>query len=161
MKLEQHTIVSTAFSAALYVVFRSWPMAAAAFVAGVFVDVDHVLDYVAEHGAKPDLKLFFRTCYDRKLKRAILVFHGWEWLVLCAVGAWASGWNPWLTGLALGFGQHMLFDQLSNGPSALGYSLLWRWSVKFDHQVAFPLHKWKRRRPGPEPPGPAGQKTPP
>ena len=149
MKLEQHAASSLIVSAALYALFKSWPLTACSFIAGVFVDVDHLVDYVAEHGARPDLGLFFRTCYDRKLKRAILLFHGWEWLILCGVGAWASGWNPWITGTALGFGQHMLLDQLSNGPSTLGYSFLWRLSVKFDHQTAFPLHKWKRKQPKP------------
>jgi len=146
VRAEHHAASSVVFSAILYAVFRSWPLTVSSFVTGVFVDVDHVVDYVAEHGARPDLKLFFRTCYDRNLKRARLVFHGWEWLILCSLGAWASGWNPWVTGATLGFGQHMLLDHLSNGPSPLGYSLLWRLSVKFDHQTAFPLHKWKRKK---------------
>jgi hypothetical protein len=145
MRMEQHAAVSAACAAGLYAIFRSWQMALSAFGAGVLIDLDHLLDVAREYGIHVPLRRFFEICHERQLKSVVLILHGWEWVALCAVGAWASGWNHWATGVFAGFALHMLLDQISNGPERWGYLFLWRWRIGFDHRRAFPLHKWRGR----------------
>ena len=123
-------------------------MAAASFMAGWAIDMDHVLDYLVEFGARSDWRNFFRSFYDSQYTRIYILFHAWEWLAVLAAAAMLSGWNPWATGLLLGATHHMILDQLSNGVSAAGYSLLWRLSVGFAPDPAFPYKKkrFKSRR---------------
>ena len=131
-------LLSAAISGGLYALSRSWELSAAAFISGVFLDVDHIPEYLREYGWRFDVGQFFRASYDREYKKVILVFHAWEWLPLAVLAAWASGWNPWVAGFVIGWLQHMLADQLGNTPNPWAYLITWRWRKGFDHQIAFP-----------------------
>ena len=141
MKLHQHAAASAAISAVLYGVFRSWGMAAACLLSGVFIDLDHILDYLREHGRPFDVKEFFHVCHERKFSQGVLVLHGWEWAAAGAALAWAYHWEPWLAGLAIGLGQHLVLDQLANGVSPWGYFFLWRFKNGFAFEPTFPAAK--------------------
>ena len=47
MRLHQHIIASAAFGSAVYGATGSGDMAAASLVSGILIDVDHVLDHLA------------------------------------------------------------------------------------------------------------------
>jgi len=136
--MEYHVAASAVVSGALYAFFQSWALAGSALAMGVLVDVDHVFDFFMEKGFRPGLEGFFRTCYQRRLRHAFLLFHAWEWLIVLVALAWRSGWNPWITGAAAGLTHHMVFDQVRNRPSLYGYSLAWRLWKRFDCASAFP-----------------------
>jgi len=138
MRLKHHVVISVAFSGVLQVSFRSWPLTLSSLLAGILMDVDHVLDYFLECGRPFEWRRFFRASYRREYLRYFLVVHAWEWLPLFWLCAWVSGWNPWIAGLALGWAQHMTVDQILNKGRAWAYFFLWRWKHKFDHQLAFP-----------------------
>jgi len=141
MKLPQHAAASLAVSAALYAAVRSPALAVSSFAAGVLVDLDHIHDYLREYGPSIDLAEFFRVCHGRQFEKGVLVLHGWEWLVVLAAGAWLMQWNPWLLGALVGLGHHLVLDQMTNGVSRWGYSLLWRWRHQFAFDRTFPRHK--------------------
>ena len=145
MELKHHVVVSTVISGILYAVFRSWGLTIASFISGIFIDLDHVIDYVMEHGFHFDRKHFFGFFYGEKYKRITLIFHGWEWLAVLIFFAWWTDWNPWFTGMLIGCGQHMAADRFYNISTFMTYSLLWRWKKGFDPEK-FLLKNRDRKR---------------
>ena len=141
MKVQYHIATSTIVSGILYLLFKSWSMAASALLAGIFIDLDHLIDYFREHGWSLNIKRFFRTCNDCQFDRVILVLHGWEWLLLFFIISWGSDWNPWITGVLIGLSHHMILDSISSCSSLKSYSLFWRWSKNFDFDTTFPKMK--------------------
>jgi len=141
MRLQHHAAVSVVVSGGLYAVFKSPGLALASFASGVFIDLDHFHDYLREYGWPIDLKEFFHVCHNRHFEQGVLVLHGWEWLALWAWLAWAMAWNPWLVGLLIGFGHHLVLDQFTNGVSQWGYFLLWRMKNGFAFDATFPADK--------------------
>ena len=125
--------------ATLPVVALAWPRAGwrgavAACVGGVLVDLDHVVDWLANGG-----RLDYRT-------RIILPLHGWE---LPLVLYW---WRrrrgpPWVAPLIAAWVGHVCLDWLVNNPNGLwGYFLSRRLFVGFDRQRS----GWPPPRPGPK-----------
>jgi hypothetical protein len=141
VKLEHHVVASTVLSGAAYAATRSWPLTLASFYWGVFIDLDHFIDYYATFGLRATPLGVFDASHNGKLRRVTLVFHGWEWVVLLAAATWWSGWNPWVAGVTLGMGQHLVFDQFANRPHPFGYFFFWRLRHGFDMRTAFPDHK--------------------
>lgn len=70
MKIKHHALASTIISGILYSVFKSWGLAAASFISGILVDLDHVIDYWIEHGLQFDLKRFFKYFDEKNFKTA-------------------------------------------------------------------------------------------
>lgn len=140
MKIKHHAVVSTIVSGILYSVFKSWGLAIASFVSGIFVDLDHIIDFLIAKGLRFHPEQFFNYFNEKNFgsrDRLFFLFHAWEWLILIAVAAWLTGWNFWITGLLIGYGHHMLLDELYNSsryrirPWILGYFILWRWKKGF------------------------------
>jgi len=147
MKLKQHTTYSVIIGGLLYMIFNSWSLSLSCIISGIFIDVDHIIDVVREHGRDVTVKDFFRICNNAQFNRIILLLHGWEWLPVWAVTAWLSGWNPWITGTLIGLGQHLVLDAYSNSANISSYSLIWRWKNDFHFDTLFPKFissKYKR-----------------
>lgn len=138
MQARYHVVVSLGVGAIIYAVFKSLGLALAFALSGIFIDLDHFIDYWVQAGFSLKIKEFFDFCYGRKFHKSYLLLHGWEWLVLLLVGSWLSGWNAWVLGTLAGFGLHLVMDQLANGPSLFGYSLVYRCNKKFDFLTCFP-----------------------
>lgn len=126
MKAQYHVVLSVAVAGLLYAGFRSWAMAASSLVAGVLLDLDHLIDYYVEYGIPRTTNDFLDACYERRMQRALLLFHAWEWLLLLGVLAVLSGGNEWLLGALIGTAHHLVCDQVTNEPRSWGYSILWR-----------------------------------
>ncbi len=125
-------------------IFKSWGLAVSSFIAGIFIDLDHIIDYLRENGRPFRIKNFFRICHECRFNKVILIWHGWEWLVVWGAAAWLSDWNPWITGTLIGLTQHMLLDAINSIPdfkSLRSYSLIWRWKKNFDFDTLFPKMK--------------------
>ena len=138
MKLHHHVAFSATISLLLYMIFKSWYLSLVCLLSGVFIDLDHFIDYFREQGINLDMKKFFSICDNGQFDRVILLFHGWEWVILIGVLGWSSGWNPLTTGLVIGIGHHLVLDAFYNGTSIKAYSILWRWSKGFDFDTTFP-----------------------
>ena len=123
--------------ATLPVVALAWPRAGwrgavAACVGGVLVDLDHVVDWLANGG---------RLDYRRRI---ILPLHGWE-LPLALYWCRRQGGPPWLAPLIAGWFGHVCLDWLVNNPHSLSvYFLSRRLAVGFDRQRS----GWPPPRPG-------------
>jgi hypothetical protein len=139
MQVKYHLTFSAVLSGGLYGVTRSWELSVASFLSGLLIDIDHVIDYLFSYGRPFNIRLFFESfsehgCYER----AFYILHGWEWLVFWTVIGWVTGWNLWTVGVLIGFGQHMILDQLGNNARAWSYSLYGRWKRKFEYRRCFP-----------------------
>ena len=131
MKVQYHVAFSAAFSGAIYAFCGSWQIAVSSLLAGIFIDVDHVIDYVIQYGLVLDLEAFFKSFEDGAYKRIYIFMHGWEWIVAGAIAAYLSGWNPWIVGITLGCGQHLVFDHCTNKLGTWAYSFFWRCGQRF------------------------------
>jgi hypothetical protein len=149
MKLHHHTAVSVIISGLLYLSFKSWGLAIASLIAGIFIDLDHIIDYLREHGWPLRIRNFFHVCDHAQFDRLYIFFHGWEWLVLWSVAAWLSEWNPWITGAFIGLCHHMILDTIYSAPHLYSYSLIWRWKNNFNFDTVFynlKSYKYKHRK---------------
>ena len=139
MKFSHHVAVSTIVSSVLYVLFKSWSLTIASFLSGVFLDLDHYIDYLIEYGYPFHMKKFFHCIYEEKLKRIYLFFHSWEWSIILIIMGWMSDWNHWIVGVMIGYGHHIVLDALFNTNWPIrGYSLLWRWKNNFVSELVRP-----------------------
>jgi len=142
MNLKHHVATSTGVSAVVYYLSGSMELTLASFLSGVLIDIDHVFDYLFHRGMRFDIKDFFRFFAEERYRRLTLLFHGWEWLFMLLAISWLTEWNFLITGIFIGFTQHMVFDKLYNISRFSSYSLLYRWRVGFKPEL---LHLRNRR----------------
>ncbi|TNF53025.1 hypothetical protein EP227_06565 [bacterium] len=135
MQPKYHVAISAVISGVLYILFKSWALAFSSFVSGIFIDLDHVIDYMVEHGLHIDMKKFFHFFYGEQYRKLTLILHGWEWLIVLLILSWLTSWNPWVTGVFIGFSQHLISDRVYNISNFWSYSLIFRWKNKFDTKV--------------------------
>ncbi len=143
MRTEYHMASSAVISTALYVFFRSWELSVANFLTGVFIDIDHIVDYVAERGRDFNIIDFFKVFYEDLTQKVYVLLHSWELMVTLFMVAWLTGWNVWAVGFLIGYGVHMIMDQFS-AETIRAYSLIWRVRHGFERVNAFsvnPLYK--------------------
>lgn len=140
MKIAQHAAISVVAGAGAYAASRSWEMAAGVFIMGVFIDLDHIIDYWREHPFRMDLEHFFVTCEDYGLNRAYLIMHSVEWVVPLGLLVYYTR-SPWITGLAAGWAVHMVFDIIGNYTNNWTYFLTFRAIVGFDIHRSFETYK--------------------
>ena len=141
MKIEHHITLSTAISGVLFLIFKSWELSISSLIAGILIDIDHAFDYFLERGLRLHWKEFLSYFYNEKHKKIILFLHGWEWLFCLGSAAVLTKFNPWVTGVFIGYGHHMVFDYFYSRTSILTYSLIWRWKKNFDSQTLFPRNR--------------------
>jgi hypothetical protein len=146
MKLQRHSAFSLIIGGLLFMMFKSWAISLSCIISGIFIDLDHIIDVVREHGLDVTVKDFFKICNNGQFDRIILLLHGWEWLPLWTITAWLTGWNPWITGTLIGLGQHLVLDAYSNSSNILSYSLIWRWKNNFHFDTLFPKFKSSKYR---------------
>jgi flagellar biosynthesis protein FliR len=113
-------------------------MSVALFLSGIFIDLDHWLDYfIHEKKVRLDVKDFFTKCEGYGLSKVYLVLHSYELIILLAVVVVLTK-NTVLAGVLAGVTTHLVFDQFTNGAHMFGYSFIFRAFTKFDIKTAFP-----------------------
>jgi hypothetical protein len=138
MKLSHHVASSALVAGILYLIFKSWSMTLSCFLSGIFIDLDHFYDYIREFGFPFKVKDFFKAAYYSEIFLCILVLHSWELLFPLGIIAWFTHWNPWITGVFIGFSQHIILDMLYNNEGFQTYSFIWRWKHNFEFTLTFP-----------------------
>jgi hypothetical protein len=137
MQLKHHAAMSTVISAGVYYLSGSWGLATVSFLSGILMDLDHVIDYVLHHGTRFNIKDFFRFFMEERYTRLTLIFHGWEWLIILFILSWLTGWDILVTGVFIGFSQHLILDKLYNISRFSSYSFFYRLSVGFDPEFIY------------------------
>ena len=137
MKLQHHISISILISTLIWWIFSSWIIALSSLASGVLIDADHGLDFLIEFRKRFTVRELIEAFNSRKLDRVRLVFHSWELLLLLVIATYLLNWNPWVAGILIGFGQHLIFDQVFNHTKGFAYFLLWRWRNGFRYSKLF------------------------
>lgn len=133
MRTSHHVAVSAGISLGLQAAMHSWPAALGCFLSGIFIDIDHYLDYYLLKKKFPcqfnDLVDF---CFDVKISKHYLFFHAYEYLFVLwfAVFFFHLG-KVWL-GVTVGLTVHIVLDQWTNPIKPLFYFLTFRIKNQFE-----------------------------
>ena len=133
-------MASAAGGAVCYSVSRSASAGFLFFVVGVFMDMDHLLDYARLFSRRPFSRAVFRdmAAHMKSGQRIYLVLHAYEviflmWLFIATI------FGP-LVGTVVGASMlfHLLMDQWTNRTTPFAYFLVYRISRRFQVEHIFP-----------------------
>lgn len=121
MKLQAHIVVSFTVSAMLYMFFNSLAAAFISFLAGVFIDLDHWIDYFLQH-RNLNIKNFFNVCtHPSLLDKLYLLLHSFEFVIIFWLIIYKFEPGILWIAAAIGMTQHIIFDYLSNKAHTKSY----------------------------------------
>lgn len=133
-----HFLLATIASYLSYFLFRSLGAAAVCFCASIFPDFDHLIDYWLVDGFNLNAAEFWRQTlkekenYFARSGKVRLFFHAWELIPVVAAAGLVFGKLPWAVGFALGYGAHLMWDQVNFGKRLWSYSFIFRAKHKFE-----------------------------
>lgn len=124
-----HAVISGVLGVGIYKCTGSAASGISAFLSGVFIDLDHHLDYFIALKKVPlsykKLLDFFEFDYP-SYPKVYLFFHAWEFLALLWAIIYILHLNVVWIGFALGITVHMICDQIVNPLKPLGYFIIYR-----------------------------------
>ena len=118
MKPPGHAAISLSIGAVLWAVTKSPYALLASFLAGVLIDLDHLVEYYLWFVRKDNARLIY-------------VLHSYELLVPAFLSGYFSGWNPVVTGVSFAFLGHLIADQIANPVVPLAYFFTFRAIKRF------------------------------
>ena len=140
MKLKHHITASIILSAFLFAVSKSWIIFASSLISVVLIDIDHVLDYFWEFRKRLRLKQLFDVHYNEKILFFMVILHSWELLLPLNLYAFFVSGNLWIIGIAIGFTQHVVLDQIFNTVYWSTYFFFMRFKNGFDVKKIFRIN---------------------
>ena len=130
-----HIIASGIFSICVWVYFKSIGCAAISFAAGVLLDLDHLIDYYANHSFTLNIKDVYNACLEIKLNKLFLLLHSYELIAILWLAIFVFGLSNSWKALAVGCTQHILIDQITNPIKLTGYFLTYRIAKGFKKEL--------------------------
>jgi hypothetical protein len=121
-----HVITSGFVSLFVGIYFKSLGCAVVSFAAGVLIDLDHLIDYYANHKFTWKAKTVYNTCAKMDLRKLYLVLHSYELVAIFWASIYIFSLSNFWKALAIGLTQHLLFDQIFNPIKTLGYFTTYR-----------------------------------
>ncbi len=123
---------------ALFFYHPSLEFTIAFFLAGVFIDIDHVFDYFLFVKRRKSLRHFLFEDWCKESKKVVLIFHGYEVILILFILIKIFQFQ-WLNGLFYGSLLHLFLDVIFNvyvskngNKNPLVYSIIYRWFLDFD-----------------------------
>ena len=113
MTTTAHTIASTVLAAGIYKATSSVEMASAALLVGIFLDIDHIIDFFLFSGERFSISGFRSWCYEGRWERLILIFHSYELYALFGLLVYYYP-HPVLLSIFWSVGLHLILDQIGN-----------------------------------------------
>ena len=113
MKPPGHALVLISIGGVLWGITKSPYSFFAAAVAGVMIDVDHLVEY-------------YRWFVREDNSRVWFFLHSYELLVPAFLASFLSGWDPVVTGVSAAFMGHLITDQIVNPVAPLAYFFTFR-----------------------------------
>ena len=113
MKTTVHIYASAAAGGAAYGLTGSAEMSASCLLSGIFLDVDHILDFCLLTDERFTIKGFLSWCHELRWTRIYLILHSYELYALLALAAFFFT-SEALKEVLLGMGLHLLMDQAGN-----------------------------------------------
>lgn len=136
-----HALVSISGGVILWQGLHSWQAGLASALAGFFIDLDHIVDYVAAGRRSWRVKKFLDFYRYFNEPYVYVPLHVWEAVPILSILAWLGLWPAWLVGLAFGLFHHLLLDQWANGLRLAGYFMSYRLAVGFKSEKIIKNHK--------------------
>jgi hypothetical protein len=127
MTLFPHTVLGAAAGGVAWATGGSPWSVLIGTAAGVLPDADHLLD-------------FYNWYIRGNRKKWLLLFHGWEYLVLMVIAYFAIGTPSWLLAVILGYATQIGADQIANPSYWHTYSITSRMMKKFNREAITPNH---------------------
>jgi hypothetical protein len=146
MKIQGHILTSAGISGVLYFLLRSVPGALTCFIVGVFIDLDHLLDYAVNHGPRLRWRHFFAVFREHIFTKVLVLLHAWEWVLLLLGIVWLTDRHPASVGAFIGFLSHMVLDKLTNENRPGAYFITWRLLRGFAAEAFLPPEEIERMR---------------
>ena len=125
IKPQHHLYVSTAAAGVLYLVTNSFLSSLGCILSGVFIDIDHFLEFFLFSNEKLSPSNFVKFYANIRYKKAYVLFHSYELIVIVWYFTVKSG-NNFFFGISIGYTLHLFFDLIYNPVFWQGYSLLYR-----------------------------------
>ena len=113
MKIRTHLYTTTLLSGGLFAATRSPQIAVSCFLSGIFIDIDHVFDFLIFSEEKFSIKNILSWCNELKWKKIVLIFHSYEFFIFLSFIMYYFPHNI-LLGILLGSGLHLILDQIGN-----------------------------------------------
>ena len=151
MKPSRHIIASLTLGAVLWLFTKSVYAGLLCFASGVLVDVDHIVDYIIQHGWR---SLTFRNMYeaceqtgrqegDLKFKKLYIILHSAEIVLLFwAIVIYTK--NIYFLAVTLGYSLHLILDRIANPVYSGTYFRVWRAINRFDSSKFFKSTKCEK-----------------
>ena len=128
MRAEWHLLVSFSLAILFVLLAGYWHLinlksseplylAGLVILSGVFIDLDHILDFwISKPQALFSVRAFLNPYFYiyQVNHKAYIIWHSWEVVAALFVVVWLSGWPLWLLALWLAILNHLLFDQAFN-----------------------------------------------
>lgn len=142
MNVRVHLYTSTLLGGVLYAVTRSWQIAVSSILSGIFIDIDHILDFLLFSGEKFSVKSMFSWCHEGRWRKVTLLLHSYEiYFILIIVTYYFP--SEILMGILFGTGLHMILDQARN-PACENLSK-WFYFLSYRIYAGFSKKNLKRR----------------
>jgi len=145
MKLIHHIAISIGVSALVWAIFRSSTAALACFLTGVFLDIDHLVDYVINYGWRIRVKHVFHAFEYEAFENIIIFLHSWEFIFIYLALLWLVDWKPVAIGAVIGIIVHLLLDHFFNNHSKLAYFLSYRLFHRFSGKHFYGDAEYRKR----------------
>lgn len=138
-----HLVATVLFSVWIFIETKNPAYVCIFILGGIFIDLDHFLDYFLYYKKKFNLKDFFRSMY-LKSGKAYLFLHSWElglFLLYLSVLLRSHG----LFLFALSVSVHLLIDNIQR-KNPLFYFLTYRFCKQFEVAALLPEHRDKLKK---------------
>ncbi|MDP2654808.1 MAG: hypothetical protein Q8Q08_12380 [Candidatus Omnitrophota bacterium] len=138
MKPSHHVAISLAAGSLFGAATRSWDGALSCLLCGVFIDLDHILDFwFAKRKLVFTYGELWNFCAKEREGKLRLVLHSYEalllfWAVIVLQGLSLAWW-----GAAVGLTVHILCDAVTNPLRPFVYFFTYRWKHGFQKRYLF------------------------
>ncbi len=149
MRPNKHITISVGSGVILGLLMRSWVGGLSCCVVGIFIDLDHFLDFWLNRGFAVSPKKFLDFCFNGTSAKFYDALHGYEYIPLLVwIGTFPGlrnlGW-----GATVGYVLHLICDQCFNTHlNRWTYFLTYRILVRFDSSrivLFYPDHDSRER----------------
>jgi hypothetical protein len=135
MKPTHHVIISGGVSAVFGFWIQSWSAVFACFLSGIFIDLDHHLDYWLIKKEIPlSYKKLLHFCHQEPDARLYLFLHSYELIFIFWACIYYFEWNAVCLGVAVGVTAHIICDEIFNPMRPLAYFLTYRIKHGFERR---------------------------
>jgi len=136
MKPDQHVTISVGSGVILGMLARSWVAGVSCCAVGIFVDLDHFLDFWLNRGFRLSIKEFLEFIYHGTSRKFFDLLHGYEYIPLLCWLAFQPGFRNLGLGMTVGYVLHILGDQFFNNH-------LNRWTYFISYRI---FHRFESSR---------------